>query len=347
MRTWFNIAAKSGDTLEIDIFDEIGGWGITAKMFVEKLRSAGQFANIVINLDCPGGDCNEGFTIFDAIKASGANVVVNITGLAASMASVIMLAGNKIRIAENGRVMIHRVTGGVYGNGDELDAAAKIIKQFEDRIVGLYMARTGLDEATIRDMMKAQMGTWFFGQEAIDNGFADEVMKGTKARAFKNEWAHLFKSLPAALFDTRETTTPPHSPAKPSPMNKLFFALAALAGIAVKGDETEDQLEAAIKAHKPVPQKFEMNLEDPETKKLFDKAVQDGITAALPTAIENGVKPVRDELDKLKALQTSGALDASKGAPPVPGAKKEDEEKTTPRGRAVAAFAQMPVFATK
>ena len=130
-------------------------------------------------------------------------------------------------------------------------------------------------------------------------------------------------------------------------MNKLFFALAALAGIAVKGDETEDQLEAAIKAHKPVPQKFEMNLEDPETKKLFDKAVQDGITAALPTAIENGVKPVRDELDKLKALQTSGALDASKGAPPVPGAKKEDEEKTTPRGRAVAAFAQMPVFATK
>ena len=118
------------------------------------------------------------------------------------MASVIMLAADagKIRIYENARVMIHRVTGGAFGNSDDLDAATKLVKQFEDRIVSLYVARTGKDEAEIRDMMKAQLGTWFFGQEAVDAGFADSVISGVKAKAFKAQWAGLFTMLPAALF---------------------------------------------------------------------------------------------------------------------------------------------------
>ena len=158
--------------------------------------------NLTLNLDSPGGDCNDGLTIYDAIKASGASVTVNVIGLAASMASVIMLAADagKIRIYENARVMIHRVTGGAHGNTDDLAAAAQLTKQFEDRIVALYVARTGNDEAEIRDMMKAQLGTWFFGQEAVDAGFADSVISGAKAKAFKAQWAGLFTMLPAALF---------------------------------------------------------------------------------------------------------------------------------------------------
>ena len=118
------------------------------------------------------------------------------------MASVIMLAADagKIRIYENARVMIHRVTGGAHGNTDDLAAAAQLTKQFEDRIVSLYVARTGKDEAEIRDMMKAQLGTWFFGQEAVEAGFADSVISGVKAKAFKAQWAGLFTMLPAALF---------------------------------------------------------------------------------------------------------------------------------------------------
>ena len=92
-KTWFKLSNKTADTIEIDIFDEIGAWGITAKQFVTDLRKAGDVKNITINIDCPGGDCNEGFTMFDALIASKANITVNITGLAASMASVVMLAG--------------------------------------------------------------------------------------------------------------------------------------------------------------------------------------------------------------------------------------------------------------
>ena len=177
-------------------------WGVSAKDFAEQLRGVGKIKSLTLNLDSPGGDCNDGLTIYDAIKASGASVTVNVIGLAASMASVIMLAADagKIRIYENARVMIHRVTGGAFGNSDDLDAATKLVKQFEDRIVSLYVARTGKDEAEIRDMMKAQLGTWFFGQEAVDAGFADSVISGVKAKAFKAQWAGLFTMLPAALF---------------------------------------------------------------------------------------------------------------------------------------------------
>ena len=201
-KNWYSITNKGDAECVIDIFDEIGMWGVSAKDFAEQLRGVGKIKSLTLNLDSPGGDCNDGLTIYDAIKASGASVTVNVIGLAASMASVIMLAADagKIRIYENARVMIHRVTGGAHGNTDDLAAAAQLTKQFEDRIVSLYVARTGKDEAEIRDMMKAQLGTWFFGQEAVEAGFADSVISGVKAKAFKAQWAGLFTMLPAALF---------------------------------------------------------------------------------------------------------------------------------------------------
>ena len=321
-KTWFHITAKSADTAEIDIFDEIGYFGVTARQFVDQLRAAGSFKNITLNLDTPGGDCNDGFTIYDAIKASKASVTVNITGLAASMGSVIMLAADpgKIRIAENGRVMIHRVTGGAFGNSDDLDAAAKVTAQFEDRIVALYTERTGTPEDEIRELMKANLGTWFFGQEAVDAGFADSVTKGTKARAFKNEWAAKFTMLPAALFDTRQDETPTASTPSEITMTKAIIALAAHAGIALSGDETEDQICAAIAAHKPEAAKFEMNLEDAETKKIFDTAVGSGIAAALPAAVVAATKPLEDKITALSALVTHGAAGSAQGAAATAGA---------------------------
>lgn len=205
---WFNITRNSATTASIDIFDEIGSYGISAKNFITELRALKGVKNITLKIDCPGGDCNDGFTIFDALKASGATITADIIGCAASMASVIMLAASKIRIAENGRVMIHRVTAGAYGNADNIDAAAKVARQFEDRIVQLYMARTGSDEDTVRDLMKAELGTWFFGDEAVTAKFADELITGVQARAFQPRWAKLFTMLPAALFDITSHSSP-------------------------------------------------------------------------------------------------------------------------------------------
>lgn len=236
--SWFTFRNSGSDSLTIDILDEIGGWGISAKDFANQLKALPHAKAITLNLDCPGGDCNDGFTIYDALTGSGADITVNITGLAASMASVIMLAGKTINIAENGRVMIHRVSGGAAGNPDDMEAAAKLMKQFEDRIVGLYVARTGLVEDEIRDMMKAQMGTWFFGQEAVDAGFADAVIP-TKARAFKNSWAPMFTMLPAALFDSAAADMEPSTPSSDIAAEPVTEVIAPPADVAEISPEPE------------------------------------------------------------------------------------------------------------
>ena len=305
-KTWFHITNSAPGAATIEILDEIGMWGYSAKQFAAELKAIGPLQSLTLRLDSPGGDCNDGFTIYDAIVATGADVTVEITGIAASMASVIMLSGKKIRIAENGRVMIHRVTGGAHGNADEMDAAAKVMKQFEDRIVGLYVARSGKDEADIRELMKAQMGTWFFGEEAIAAGFADELMRGQKAAAFKPQWANKFTMLPAALFDT----PPPSSPIAPiHPKNmKALLALASLVGITVKGDETEDQLTAAITAHKPQSPNVVIDFEDAAVKAAFTARITEATkdSAAKITAFEA-------ELTGIKALLANGAAGAAGG----------------------------------
>ena len=303
MSKWFTItnSAASGSAV-IDIFDEIGAWGISAKSFVDQLRLITGLKSLTLNIDSPGGSVDDGLTIYDAIKALGIPVTSNVTGTAASMASVIMLAADKITIAENGRVMIHRVSGGVYGDPDDVAAAAAVMKQFEDRIINIYMARTGKDEETIRDLMKAEIGTWFFGQEAVDAGFADEVVTGVKAKAFQSNWMKNFTMLPVALFDI----APDAKPTALLPQNmKAILALASLVGLSLKGDETEDQLCAAIAAHTPTPPKMELNVEDPETKAHFQKLVDDA-TAALKADVVN-----------LTALIKNGAAGAAGAGAPV------------------------------
>lgn len=319
-KTWFNIAKKPSNqsALTIDIFDPIGYWGVSAQQFIMQLRAAGPVTDIDLNIDCPGGDCEEGFTIFDALKNSGATITAHIIGTAASMASVIMCAASKILIAENGRVMIHRVTAGVDGNADDIAAAAVITKQFEDRIVGIYVARTGKEEAEIRDYMKSELGTWFFGQQAIDAGFCDALITGQKAAAFKNTWASLFTVLPAALFDTSSQAQPPRT-ISPIPM-KALLALASTLGITVPDGATEEQAIAAFASYKPKDKHVVIDFEDAAVKAAFEAAITTE-TKDLLTKVE----AVETENKRLVALISNGAAGSAGSGAPITNPKKEGD----------------------
>lgn len=129
-----------------------------------------------IEINSPGGSVFDGYTIYQEIKSlRDRGVVVNatITGMAASMASVIVMAADKVRIVPHGRMMIHDASNVVAGNAQQLREAADLLDGISNDIAGIYAAKTGKDIEEIRDLMKKE--TWMSAKETVENGFADEI----------------------------------------------------------------------------------------------------------------------------------------------------------------------------
>ena len=176
MNKWFSIINKS-DKAEIWIYEEIGedfwtGGGITAKSFQKELSDikAGQ---IDLHINSPGGLVFDGIAIYNLLKNHPANVTTYIDGLAASIASVIALAGNKVIMAENALFMIHKAAGIVVGNSDDMRDFADKLDKVNGSIATTYTSKTKKDEKEINDLMAAE--TWMGADEALEMGFIDEI----------------------------------------------------------------------------------------------------------------------------------------------------------------------------
>jgi len=180
------------------MIDEIGKlFGATASAsgadFGEIMNAAENAVDVLeIEINSPGGSVFDGFTIFQEIQSlKDRGVVVNatITGMAASMASVICMACNKVSIVPHGRMMIHEASNTVQGNADQLRKTADLLDSISADIANIYATRTGKEVSEIRDMMKKE--TWMNADATVENGFADEVLnynkKEPKAEAFDIE----------------------------------------------------------------------------------------------------------------------------------------------------------------
>ena len=176
MRTWYN--RKSDDTIEIT--DDIGGFGVSAKSFLNDMRAVkGDTINLSIN--SPGGDVFAGVAIYNALRGSGKKVNVKVLGIAASAASLIAMAGDEIEMPENAMMMIHNPWSFAMGDADELRATADVLDKIGNSLVGTYAARTGKDEAEIKALLDAE--TWMSAQEAVEMGFATKVTPALQVRA--------------------------------------------------------------------------------------------------------------------------------------------------------------------
>lgn len=176
MKQWYKIENK-GEAAEIWIYEEIGedfwsGDGITAKSFQKDLATikAGQ---INLHINSPGGSVWDGLTIANLLKQHPANVTTYIDGLAASIASVIALAGDKVVMAENALFMIHNPYGMAMGDATEMRKMADTLDKVRDSIVLSYTGKTGKDETEITALMDAE--SWLSSFEALELGFIDEI----------------------------------------------------------------------------------------------------------------------------------------------------------------------------
>lgn len=179
--SWYNIqTSDDGSRAEIFIFEEIGFWGVTAAQFIRDFKAI-EAPVIDIHINSPGGEVFDGTAIYNTIRNSPKNITMIIDGLAASMAGVIAMAGDKTVMADNAFFMIHNPWGLAIGDADEMEKEAEVLNKIKEQLVTAYENKTGIAREEIAQMMDDE--TWFSAAEAEDRGFVDEVIKGKKKAA--------------------------------------------------------------------------------------------------------------------------------------------------------------------
>lgn len=187
---WFKITNKAdSDTTEIEIMDEIGGWwGTTARDFVNQLKKI-DTPKIRLHLNSPGGEVFDGVAIYNALRGHDAEVTVIVESLAASAASFIAQAGDKIIMNRGSTMMIHDGLAFCIGNEADMLKTASVLDTVSNNIADIYAARAGGSQEEWRAFMREEV--WYTAQEAVDAGLADEVASETApadAVAASNRW---------------------------------------------------------------------------------------------------------------------------------------------------------------
>lgn len=173
-RSWFTAKASKDNAAEIVIYDEIGVWGVTAKDFHDELKAFGDVDHIDLHINSPGGEVFAGISIYNMLERHKATITVTIDGIAASMASVVAMAGDTIIMPENAMMMIHDPAGIVIGTSKDMRDLAAALDKMKAAMITAYASKaTDLSRDEIAAIMAAE--TWLTAQEAVDKGFADEV----------------------------------------------------------------------------------------------------------------------------------------------------------------------------
>jgi len=143
MKNWYALSAKAAQLeTEVTIFDEIGGFGVSADQFIADLQKIPADHKILLRIHSPGGEVFDGNAIATALSRRG-NVEVQIEGIAASMATLISLSGRPVKMAENGFYMIHNPWGAAMGDAEELRKQAELLDRIRGNMVNAYSAKTG------------------------------------------------------------------------------------------------------------------------------------------------------------------------------------------------------------
>ncbi|EHW9963248.1 Clp protease ClpP [Escherichia coli] len=182
MNHWYTIkAADVRGAADIFIYEEIGGFGVTAKQFAEDLKALGDVSHINLRIHSPGGDVFEGIAIYNLIRNHPADITVYIDGVAASMASVVAMAGDRVVMPENAMMMIHKPWGISGGNAGDMRDYADLLDKVETVLIPAYARKTGKSAQEITAMLEDE--TWMDGKECLKHGFADELLPSVRAMA--------------------------------------------------------------------------------------------------------------------------------------------------------------------
>lgn len=209
--------------------------GTSPSDFIEQLKeNDGKRINVCI--DSYGGDVFAASSIYSALKEHKGGVVVKITGVAASAASVIAMAGDKVLMAKTAVLMIHNPSTCAYGDHNEMAKAMDVLATIKESIINAYEEKTGLPREEISDLMEKE--TWMTCDEAIDKKFCDGliedentknlVMNCIQNRMFVYNSLYGKKNANVEPKNTAEEGSPSQEP-EPEPINEPVAEDTALA----------------------------------------------------------------------------------------------------------------------
>lgn len=231
MRPCFKFTAKAGKKPAVLALDEeIGFWGTQAKDFRAQLDAV-EGNELVVEINSVGGDVMAGLGIYNMLRnwaKDGKVVTTRVTGVAASIASIIALAGDKREMPKNTFAMVHQASTFAVGTADDMRDAADTLDKVDSSLRGIYMDRMGVDEAKAKEIMAKD--TWLTADESMDIGFATALIEDIKATAKFDLARAALPDNVAAIF--KAEADPEQKPGgDDEPVAKQIEALATTAGL--------------------------------------------------------------------------------------------------------------------
>ena len=198
--TGYRVVARAASRAEIYLYGVIGRSlfedGVSARRFADDLKALGNVNAIDVRINSDGGSVFEGRSMFSMLNQHPARIVVHVDGVAASIASLIAMAGDEIRMADGAFLMIHNSSALHVGDANEMRRMADLLEAVDSTLKTTYAARSRQPLATIAKWMAAE--TWMNAAEAVDRGFADSVVEGLRVAAQLHH-RERFRNLPGVL----------------------------------------------------------------------------------------------------------------------------------------------------
>lgn len=247
-QAWYRFKNVAADEAELLLYDEIGGFGTYAEDFLAELKAV-TAPKLRVKVNSPGGSVFEGVALANALRSHPAEVTVQVDGIAASIASVIAMAADRVVVQPQAMVMVHDASGVCLGNAQDMQDMAALLDKISDNIADAYVAKAGGTRDEWRQVMRAE--TWFNAEEAVEAGLADEVMPSKKQQPEPDgDEPEMHRRFDLAAYGyqgpRQEAPAPTPPPAAPEPTPQLVVSLADLLG-----DEVVAKLRAAVQ---PAPE---------------------------------------------------------------------------------------------
>lgn len=223
---WEFKASAKGEG-ELYIYGEITAWewddsDTSANSFKRDLDALGDIRTLRLYINSPGGSVFEGVTIHSILKRHKARVIVHVDALAASVASVIAMAGDEIHMPRNAMMMIHNPWRVTMGNAAEHRKAADDLDRIGGSMKQTYLDRAGdkLDEARLTELLEGE--TWLSAQECLDYGFCDVIGEENRVAAcISEELFSKYKNIPQSLMNKQEQ--PPENSEKEAELRQQII----------------------------------------------------------------------------------------------------------------------------